>query len=225
MNLEGKTVTVVFKRENGRPTPEYSTEIDELYVGRVKFCIPSRLISKAGNAVLQIKVYGENSLLNSVVLPFEIERSIDDCDHDGGCKPVTLSILQKFEEAMEEMAYLRDEMEEAEADRSEQFAQWEDTIEDIEAGGKDEIVIAATAEDFPKEGEAEKIYWAQEEQVLYQWDAEEGTYSPLASGESAQIQYSAIHGGNAYGSTDGTPEAEWTEILSGSSSVAGGNAT
>lgn len=225
MDLEGKIVTVVFKRENGRPTAEYSTEIDDLYVGRVKFCIPSRLISKAGNAVMQLKVYGEDSLLNSVVLPFEIKKSIDDCGHDGGCKPVTLTILQKFEEAMEEMAYLRDEMEEAEADRTEQFAQWEDTMDDIEAGGKDEIIIAATAKDFPAEGETEKIYWAQEEQTLYQWDADKGEYSPLASGGSAPIEYSAIHGGNAYGSTDGTPEDEWTEIISGSSSIAGGDAS
>ena len=188
----------MFKRENGKPTPEYSTQIDDTHVGRVRFCIPHRILTKAGDAVLQLKIYGEDSLLNSVILPFEIEKSINDCGHDDGCVPVTLQVIQKVESAIEELEFLRDEFEEAEAARQEQFEEWQDKIENISESER-EVINSLTRHDFPEDGDVEKIYKAQEESKLYQWNPTLVDYEPLSASAGSVDNITIIHGGNAYG--------------------------
>lgn len=196
MDLTGMTVTVIFKHGSSRPTPEYTTDIDETHVGRIKFCIPQRIISRAGNAVQQIRIYGNDSLINSVVIPFEILDSIVDCGHDDGCKPITLSVLQKVDAALDDLAAMREEFAEAEAARQERFEKWEETFSNIESADQ-EIINMPTRYDFPSVGDVKKIYKAQQEKKLYQWNDTEQKYEPLEAGSIEDI--TVIHGGDADG--------------------------
>ena len=191
------TVTVVFKKDGGKPTPEYTADIDDEHVGRVRFCIPQRILTRHGDAVFQLKIYGRDSLLNSVVIPFEIDKSIDDCGHEDGCRPVTLHVIQKVEDALEELSYMQDEFNSAEVERSEEFSQWRRIIEDVEVSAA-EIINAPTVRDFPAQGDEDKIYKAVAESRLYQWNKENRLYEPLTSA-SQQESITIIHGGNAYG--------------------------
>ena len=201
MNLDGMTVTVVFKRDAGKPTPEYTAYIDPDYVGRVKFCIPQRIVAKAGDVMLQLKVYGQNSLHNSVVIPFEVRKSIEDFGHGDGCKPVTLHVIQKVEEALEELTFMRDELDEAEIMRQEKFKEWEEKMDEVTAEFEQEIINKPTRYDFPSVGDVNKIYKAQNEGKLYQWNDVDLRYDPLAfeEFEGSVDNITIIHGGNAYG--------------------------
>lgn len=161
------TATVVFKKKNGRPTPEYSVEIDGSETGRVRFCIPQKILKTPGDAMLQLKLYGDDSLLNSVIVPFEVIPSITDCGHADCCKPVTPTILQKVEAALEDLDMMREEFEAAEAERNDQFEAWEETLSN--AGSK-AVVNKPTRYDFPSVGDANVIYKAESERKLYQWN-------------------------------------------------------
>lgn len=107
-----------------------------------------------------------------MVVPFEILESITNCGHDDGCKPITLSVLQKVDAALDDLAAMQEEFSEAEAVRQEQFKQWEETISEVEEATC-EIINMPTRYDFPSVGDVKKIYKAQQEKKLYQWnDAE-----------------------------------------------------
>lgn len=136
--------------------------------------------------------------MNSVVLPFEIRKSIGDCGHEEECKPVTLHVIQKVESAIEELEYLQSEMYEAEEARHEQFREWQEVIDNIP---DKEIINKPTRYDFPAIGDTEKIYKAESESKLYQWNAAELKYEPLAfeEAEGTTGNITIIHGGGANG--------------------------
>ena len=119
--------------------------------------------------MLQLKLYGDDSLLNSVIVPFEVIPSITDCGHADGCKPVTLTILQKVEAALEDLDMMREEFEAAEAERNDQFEAWEETLSNVQAVTKS-VVNKPTRYDFPSVGDANVIYKAESERKLYQWN-------------------------------------------------------
>ena len=83
IDLADKTITVVFQHENGKPSQEYSVKIEE-EIGCISFSIPRSILCERGDASLQLKIYGDDSLLNSAVIPFIVADSIDDEDFEDG---------------------------------------------------------------------------------------------------------------------------------------------
>lgn len=83
-----------------------------------------------------------------------------------------MSVLQKVDAALDELEAMQNQFEEAEAIRQESFKKWEETISNIEDTAFD-VVNKPTRYDFPSIGDVDKIYKAQQEKKLFQWnDAE-----------------------------------------------------
>lgn len=66
------------------------------------------------------------------------------------------------------------------------------TDEGIIGVPKNEIFVADTAQDFPKNGDEAFIYRAQKEKRLYQWLEEESKYEPLTSKEPVYNQFLSL---------------------------------
>lgn len=72
-NFEGKTVYVVY-RVNNVPSEEYDVKISD---NMLEFVMPSFASQAAGIGEMQIKVYGDKSLLQSAIIPYDVRLSIE----------------------------------------------------------------------------------------------------------------------------------------------------
>lgn len=58
-------VMVVYDKDHGAPSPEYATDVIE--EGKVRFVIPRAVMNTYGDAQMQLRLYGEDSLLASAI--------------------------------------------------------------------------------------------------------------------------------------------------------------
>lgn len=92
-HLDGGMVTAIY-RKDGVNTKEFETEM--LGENQIRFVIPSGIAKDHGQAVVQLRLYGKDSILSSYVMPIDVKWSID--PSDGGDDP-EVAFVQLLEEA------------------------------------------------------------------------------------------------------------------------------
>lgn len=197
MNLDDITVMVVYDKANGAPSPEYMADIVE--DGKVRFVIPKSILTTYGDAQLQLRLYGDDSLLTSAILPFKIKKSIAPTtgDAEDDTAPAMLVLLAQVEEVLEKAASAEAEREAAEKEREKRFAEYEEIISNAETANQ-QVYNANTRFDFPSVGNVNVIYKAESEKKLYQWNKTELRYEVLGEVD-AMLDIEIINGGDAYG--------------------------
>lgn len=198
MNLDGIIVKVVYDKDNGAPSPEYETEIIES--GKVRFVIPKSVLTTYGDAQLQLRLYGEDCLQMSAILPFKIKKSIAPSTDvgDDDVQPTMLVILQQMEDLLERTEEAEKERQKAEAAREERFAEYERIISNVETANQ-QVYNANTRFEFPSIGSVNVIYKAEKEKKLYQWNESQLIYEALGEGPTVVMDIEIINGGDAYG--------------------------
>lgn len=196
MSQDGITVNVVYDKDNGAPSSEYATE--KIGEGKVKFIIPKNVLTTYGDAELQLRLYGEDCLLHSAILPFQIKKSIapSTSQTEEDVEPAIIVLFQQVEETLKKAEEAEAAREEAEKIREEKFAEFEEIISNLQTSEK-QVYNASTRYAFPSVGSPDVIYKAEKECKLYQWNSEEYRYEEL--GSTAVVDITIIHGGNAYG--------------------------
>ena len=98
MGFEGNTVSVVYEIA-GNPSEEYPVKV----LGSVlTFTMPGLVSSSAGAGKLQLRIYGEESLLHSAVIPYTVKASIEPGQGEEDQVPMLVLLVQQAQEAIVE---------------------------------------------------------------------------------------------------------------------------
>lgn len=73
MDMTGNVATVIYEKD-GVPTDPYEAIVEE--GSWLRFIFPATVAKENGNGLMQVAIYGEDSLLHSYMLPFVVERSV-----------------------------------------------------------------------------------------------------------------------------------------------------
>ena len=198
MRTNDITVMVVFKYGTVT-TPPYATTI--IGDNEISFVLPQAVMAAAGKAEMQLNVYGDDSLLNSAIVPFKILASITPASvGTPDVEPGLLGILQQVRHTLDKAERGERARCLAEKERAKTFEEWKTIIEDLSAGNS--VVNAETRYDFPSVGSPNVIYKAETERKIYQWNSDELKYELLSSGETTgELNIKVIYGGDASGAT------------------------
>jgi len=197
MRTDDITVMVVFKHGTVT-TPPYATTI--IGDNEISFVLPQSVMAAAGKAEMQLNVYGDDSLLNSAIVPFKILASITPATvGQPDVEPGLLGILQQVRTVLNRAERAEKAREEAERDRAKTFEEWKKIIEDL-GEGTASVFNAETRYDFPSVGSPNVIYKAESERKIYQWNSDELKYEALNSAETTEeLNIKVIYGGDASG--------------------------
>ena len=194
LTLDAAKVMVVYKY-GAITTPEYETE--SLGANCVCFTLPSCALVAPGMVQMQFFLYGNNSLLQSAVVPFKVLGSLtpSSLPKDDDVQPGTLTILKEAREVLQEAATAETERKAAERVRSETFAKWEKIMSELSGST---ICFVENKKDLPAVGDEMTIYLARAEKQFFQWNEEKSEYEQLSGAEST-FEITIIDGGNATG--------------------------
>lgn len=96
MGFEGNTASVVYEIA-GNPSEEYPVKV----LGSVlTFTMPGLVSSSAGAGKLQLRIYGEESLLHSAVIPYTVKASIEPGQGEEDQVPMLVLLVQQAQEAI-----------------------------------------------------------------------------------------------------------------------------
>lgn len=97
MNFDGKTVSVVYEI-SGKISEEYPVEV----LGNVlTFTMPGISSASAGSGKLQLRIYGEKSLLHSAIIPYTVKASLDPGPAEEDQVPMLVLLVQQAQEAID----------------------------------------------------------------------------------------------------------------------------
>lgn len=194
--------------------------------GIVSWVITSNDTQSEGKGAVELIMYGQdNEILQSTVVKTKVSRSLSHSGgHGCGCGP---NPNQPWVDQVARMAMTAQdaaERAEAAAENAESIAientipgggeknqvlgklsdydrdiGWIDLPEPEKVEVKQFVVNRPTRYDFPSIGDVEVIYKAEQEGMLYQWNATELKYVLLSESETTLEDITIIHGGNAYG--------------------------
>ena len=97
MSFEGKTVSVVYEIA-GNPSEEYPVAVSG---NMLTFTMPGLSASSAGSGKLQLRIYGEESLLHSAVIPYTVKASIEPGQGEEDQVPMLVLLVQQAQEAID----------------------------------------------------------------------------------------------------------------------------
>ena len=97
MSFDGKTVSVVYEIA-GNPSEEYPVAVSG---NMLTFTMPGLSASSAGSGKLQLRIYGEESLLHSAVIPYTVKASIDPGQGEEDQVPMLVLLVQQAQEAID----------------------------------------------------------------------------------------------------------------------------
>ena len=96
MGFEGNTVSVVYEIA-GNPSEEYPVKV----LGNVlTFTMPGLVSSSAGAGKLQLRIYGQESLLHSAVIPYTVKASLDPGPAEEDQVPMLVMLVQQAQQAI-----------------------------------------------------------------------------------------------------------------------------
>ena len=98
MNFDGKTVSVVYDIA-GNPSEEYPVAVSG---NMLTFTMPGISASAAGSGKLQLRIYGQGSLLHSAVIPYTVKASIEPGQGEEDQVPMLVLLVQQAQEAIGE---------------------------------------------------------------------------------------------------------------------------
>ena len=97
MNFDGKTVSVVYDA-SGNPSEEYPVAVS----GNVlTFTMPGISSASAGAGNLQLRIYGQESLLHSAVIPYTVKASLEPGQGQEDQVPLLVLLVQQAQEAID----------------------------------------------------------------------------------------------------------------------------
>lgn len=97
MSFEGKTVSVVYDIA-GNPSEEYPVAVSG---NMLTFTMPEISASAAGSGKLQLRIYGQESLLHSAVIPYTVKASIEPGQGQEDQVPLLVLLVQQAQEAID----------------------------------------------------------------------------------------------------------------------------
>lgn len=96
MSFDGKTVSVVYDIA-GNPSEEYPVAVSG---NMLTFTMPGISASAAGSGKLQLRIYGQESLLHSAVIPYTVKASLEPGQGQEDQVPLLVMLVQKAQEAI-----------------------------------------------------------------------------------------------------------------------------
>lgn len=97
MSFEGKTVSVVYDIA-GNPSEEYPVAVSG---NMLTFTMPEISASAAGAGKLQLRIYGQESLLHSAVIPYTVKASLEPGQGQEDQVPLLVLLVQQAQEAID----------------------------------------------------------------------------------------------------------------------------
>lgn len=98
MNFDGKTVSVVYD-VSGNPSEEYPVAVSG---NMLTFTMPGLSASAAGSGKLQLRIYGQESLLHSAVIPYTVKASLEPGQGQEDQVPLLVLLIQQAQEVIAE---------------------------------------------------------------------------------------------------------------------------
>ena len=118
MEFEGETVSVVYEI-SGKISEEYPVEV----LGNVlTFTMPGISSASAGSGKLQLRIYGEKSLLHSAIIPYTVKASLDPGPAEEDQVPMLVLLVQQAQEAIAKCTAATDKANETVADIEQKLA-------------------------------------------------------------------------------------------------------
>ena len=118
MGFEGKTVSVVYEI-SGNSSEEYPVKV----LGNVlTFTMPGLSASAAGAGKLQLRIYGNESLLHSAVIPYTVKASLEPGQGQEDQVPLLVMLVQQAQQAIAECTEATDKANETVADIEQKLA-------------------------------------------------------------------------------------------------------
>lgn len=97
MNFDEKTVLVVYEIA-GNPSEEYPVVVSG---NMLTFTMPGISSASAGSGKLQLRIYGEKSLLHSAIIPYTVKASLDPGPAEEDQVPMLVLLVQQAQEAID----------------------------------------------------------------------------------------------------------------------------
>ena len=97
MSFEGKTVSVVYDVA-GNQSEEYPVAVSG---NMLTFTMPGLSASAAGAGKLQLRIYGQESLLHSAVIPYTVKASLEPGQGQEDQVPMLVLLVQQAQEAID----------------------------------------------------------------------------------------------------------------------------
>lgn len=96
MRFDGKTVSVVYDIA-GNPSEEYPVAVSG---NMLTFTMPGLSASAAGSGKLQLRIYGQESLLHSAVIPYTVKASLEPGQGQEDQVPLLVMLVQQAQNAI-----------------------------------------------------------------------------------------------------------------------------